>query len=413
LEALMKILVVNAGSSSLKFTLFSMRDERVLAKGQIERIGLSEPFLKYCRYDNICIEKKVKVANQVEALQIVCEKLTDPEIGVLKNLDEVEAIGHRVVHGGERITKPIIIDDNVKSIIKDCFSLAPLHNPPNYSGIEACESIFRGIANVAVFDTAFHQSIPPESYLYAVPYELYTKYGIRRYGFHGTSHHYVARMTAKFLNIPYHQLKIISFHLGNGCSAAAINKGAVIDTSMGMTPLEGLVMGTRCGDIDPAVVIRLGELGMNPGEINAILNEKSGLLGVGGIGSSDMRDIIRAAESGDQQALRALRMFIARIVKYMGAYFAELCGADVVIFTGGIGEHSSYIRKMVLDKTSCLGMELDEELNEKFKGVLGLISKPSSRCKIVVMPTNEELMIARETLLVVSHEKNPELPPDK
>lgn len=400
----MKILVVNAGSSSLKFTFFTMHDEKVLAKGIVERIGLSDPLLKYCRYDNICVEKKVKVSNCVEALKIVCEKLTDSEVGVIKSLNEVQAIGHRVVHGGEQMTKPILVDERVKNVIKDCFSLAPLHNPPNYAGIEACEEIFKGIHNVAVFDTAFHQTMPPESYLYAVPYELYTKYGIRRYGFHGTSHSYVARTTAKFLDIPFNQLKLITFHLGNGCSTTAVNKGAVLDTSMGMTPLEGLVMGTRCGDLDPAIVIRLAELGMSPKEIDTLLNKKSGLLGVSGIGSSDMRDIIVAAENGDKQALRALRMFIARIVKYAGAYFAELSGADAIVFTGGIGEHSSYVRKLILEKLSCIGIQLDEEANEKCRGIPGIISKPESKTKAVVMPTNEELMIARETLSVISHE---------
>ncbi len=404
----MKILVVNAGSSSLKFTFYTMHDEKVLAKGIVERIGLAEPAMKYCRHDNICVEKKVRVANCVEALRIVCEKLTDPDVGVIKSLDEVQAIGHRVVHGGEQITKPILVDERVKGIIKDCFSLAPLHNPPNYAGIEACEEIFKGVHNIAVFDTAFHQSMPPESYLYAVPYELYTKYGIRRYGFHGTSHSYVALMTAKFLDIPFNHLKLITFHLGNGCSVAAINKGTVVDTSMGMTPLEGLVMGTRCGDIDPAIVIRLAELGMSPKEIDNTLNKKSGLLGVSGIGSSDMRDIIASSESGDKQAQRALRMFVGRIVKYAGAYFTELCGADAIVFTGGIGEHSSYIRKLILEKLQCIGIEPDDELNEKFKGIPGIISTPSSTCKAVVMPTNEELMIARETLSVVTHEtQNP------
>ncbi len=398
----MKILVVNAGSSSLKFTLFSMSQEKMLAKGQIERIGLSGPLMKYQRHDGIAIEASVKVNSYVDALERISEKLVDPDIGVVKSLSEVQAIGHRVVHGGERATRPAIIDSQVKGIIKDCFALAPLHNPPNMSGIEACEAMFPGINNVAVFDTAFHQSMPPESYLYALPYELYTKYGIRRYGFHGTSHNYVARTTAKFLGIHFNQIKLITFHLGNGCSAAAINKGVVVDTSMGMTPLEGLVMGTRCGDIDPAIVIRLFTLGMSAEEVDKILNKKSGLLGVGGINSSDMRDIIKAADSGDQQALRALRMFVSRIVKYAGSYFALLDSADAIVFTGGIGEYSSVIREMILLKLSCLGFELSTERNNQCKGLAGIISTDKSRFKAVVMPTNEELMIARETLEVVS-----------
>lgn len=400
----MKILVINAGSSSLKFTLFDMESEKMLAKGQVERIGLTNPLFIYKKCDGIGIEKKVQTNSYVDALKIICDKLLDSDIGVLKALKEVEAIGHRVVHGGEQATKPILIDEHVKNIIKDCFSLAPLHNPPNMSGIKACEELFSGTPNVAVFDTAFHQSMPPEAYLYAVPYELYTKYGIRRYGFHGTSHNYVARATAKFLGIPFNKLKVITFHLGNGCSATAINNGIVLDTSMGMTPLEGLVMGTRCGDIDPAIVLRLFELGMRPEEIDVLLNKKSGLLGVGGINSSDMRDIIEAAEEGDQQALRALRMFVRRIIKYIGAYYTLLDGADAIVFTGGIGESSVYVRKMIIDRMSAIGLKLDEKENEACKGVPAVISTKDSKFKAVVMPTNEELMIARETVSVITHE---------
>lgn len=397
----MKILVINAGSSSVKFTLYSMTTEKMLAKGQVERIGLANPVHKHYRHDGVSYEKNVEVKTYIDALEKICEKLVDSEVGVLKSLSEVQAIGHRVVHGGERATKPVIIDAHVKGIIKDCFALAPLHNPPNMMGIEACEKIFPGIPNVAVFDTAFHQSMPPESYLYAIPYEYYTKYGIRRYGFHGTSHSYVARATAKFLNTPFTQIKLITFHLGNGCSAAAINRGVVIDTSMGMTPLEGLVMGTRCGDIDPAAVLRLVSLGFSVEEVDKILNKKSGLLGVGGINSSDMRDIIAASNAGDQQALRALRMFVTRVVKYAGAYNTILDGADAIVFTGGIGEYSDVVREKVLSKLSCIGFDLDPEKNEKCKGVPGIITKDTSFRKAIVMPTNEELMIARETLEVV------------
>lgn len=405
----MKILVINAGSSSLKFTLFSMKTEEVLAKGLVERIGLKPHFI-YKRSDGIGIENHPKIVKYADALKVVCDKLVDPEVGVLKSLKEVEAIGHRVVHGGEQITKPALIDDHVKDIIKDCFSLAPLHNPPNMAGIEACETIFKNTPNIAVFDTAFHQTMPPEAYLYAIPYELYTKYGIRRYGFHGTSHSYVARATAKFLEIPFNKLKLITCHLGNGCSITAINKGIVHDTSMGMTPLEGLVMGTRCGDIDPAIVIRMFELGMTVEEIDQYLNKKSGLLGVGGIGSSDMRDIIAASDNGDKQALRALRMFVRRIVKYTGAYYALLGGADAIVFTGGIGEGSSYIRKHVIDKLASFGIRIAPKANEECKGKApAIISSEDSAWRAIVMPTNEELMIARESIMVISHEnENPE-----
>ncbi|NOY75262.1 MAG: acetate kinase [Kiritimatiellaeota bacterium] len=406
----MKILVINAGSSSLKFTLFNMKTEEVLAKGLVERIGLAHTHFIYKRGDGLGAESNPKIVKYEDALKIVCEKLVDPDMGVLKSLKEVDAIGHRVVHGGEQITKPALIDEHVKDIIKDCFSLAPLHNPPNMAGIEACEKIFKRTPCIAVFDTAFHQTMPPEAYLYAIPYELYTKYGIRRYGFHGTSHSYVARATAKFLEIPFNKLKLITCHLGNGCSITAINKGIVHDTSMGMTPLEGLVMGTRCGDIDPAIVIRMFELGMTVEEIDKYLNKKSGLLGVGGIGSSDMRDIIAAADNGDQQALRALRMFIRRIVKYTGAYYALLGGADAIVFTGGIGEGSALIRRRVIDKLASFGIRIAPKVNDACKGKEpATISSEDSAWRAIVMPTNEELMIARETVLVISHEnENPE-----
>jgi acetate kinase len=312
-----------------------------------------------------------------------------------------------VVHGGESATKPVLVDQHVKDIIRDCVPLAPLHNPPNLAGIEACEEFFPGIPNVAVFDTAYHQTMPPEAYLYAVPYELYTKYGIRRYGFHGTSHHFVARATAKFLDKPYSSLNLITCHLGNGCSMAAISKGEVKDTTMGMTPLEGLVMGTRCGDIDPAVVIRLAELGHSPEEIDKLLNKKSGLLGVGGINSSDMRDIIAAAENGDNQALRALRMFVRRIVKYIGAYYALIGGADALVFTGGIGECSYIIRDKVISKLSALNMWVDSEKNKECVAKAGIVSSSDSKWTAVVMPTNEELMIARSSVETLKPEEEP------
>ncbi len=398
----MKVLVLNAGSSSLKFTLFAMGKEKVLAKGQVERLG-DAPHLIYKRHDGAERSINPPVKNYAEALKSICDLLMDPEIGVIKKLSEVEAIGHRVVHGGERATRPVIVSEHIKEIIKDCFVLAPLHNPPNLAGIEACETTFPGIHNIAVFDTAFHQSMPPEAYLYAVPYDLYTKYGIRRYGFHGTSHKYVAMATGTLLNTPYEKLKLISCHLGNGCSMAAINHGNVIDTSMGMTPLEGLVMGTRCGDIDPAVVLRLIELGYSAQEVDKVLNKKSGLLGVGGINSFDMRDIIDAEMKGDQQALRARRMFSRRAVKYIGAYYALMNGADAIIFTGGIGEWNAYIRHKIVDRLSCFGIHLDVAVNEACLGKSGVISSNNSTAKVIVMPTNEELMIARSVVATLAN----------
>lgn len=405
----MKVLVINAGSSSIKFTLYSMVNEEKLAWGQVERLGSDNPHLIYRRAGGEKTEDNPKVSNYVEALQTICDKLLDPDIGVIESKEEVEAIGHRVVHGGERATKPVLVDEHVKDIIRDCFPLAPLHNPPNMAGIQAAEQFFPEVPNVAVFDTAYHQSMSPEAYLYAVPYELYTKYGIRKYGFHGTSHNFVARATAQFLNVPYKSLKLITCHLGNGCSMAAISKGLVIDTSMGMTPLEGLVMGTRCGDIDPAVVIRLVELGLSGKEIDTILNKKSGLLGVGGINSSDMRDIIEATQAGDKQAERAMKMFVRRIIKYIGAYHALLPGPDAIVFTGGIGEYSACIRENVLKKLDCLGFELDKEKNESCLGKAGIITTERSLRKAIVMPTNEELMIARSVVKTISDIHNPVL----
>ena len=397
----MKILVLNAGSSSLKFMLFDMKEEQILAKGLVERLGSETPNLIYERFDGKKIETNITVADHVEAIKAVCDKLLDKKLGVIKKLSEVGAVGHRVVHGGEAASKPVIINDQIKNIIRDCFSLAPLHNPPNLAGIEACEEAFPNTPNVGVFDTAYHASMQPEAYLYALPYELYTKYGIRKYGFHGTSHSYVARTASKYIGFPYKSLKIITCHLGNGCSMAAINNGSVIDTTMGMTPLEGLVMGTRCGDIDPAVVLRLFELGKTTEEIDHILNKESGLLGVGGIGSSDMRDIIAASVKGDLQATRARRMFVRRVVKYIGSYYALLNGVDMIVFTGGVGEHSDFIRAKIVERLTAFGVGLNAKVNAETHGTPAVISSASSRFKVVVMPTNEELMIARETVKAI------------
>lgn len=406
----MKVLVVNAGSSSMKFQVFAMGKEAVLAKGLVERLGTDKPKLIYKRHDGKNLETEPKIKDHVGALKSICDCLVDPKIGVLKSLSEIQAVGHRVVHGGEQATKPALVTPLVKEVIRDCFQLAPLHNPANLSGIEACEKIFEGVPNIAVFDTAFHQSMPPESYLYAIPYELYTKYSIRRYGFHGTSHNFVAKAAGTMLGMPYERLKLITCHLGNGCSIAAIDHGVVIDTSMGMTPLEGLMMGTRSGDIDPAIVLRLMELGKTPKEIDTMLNKESGLLGVAGIGSSDMRDIIAAEMKGDQQALRARRMFTRRVVKYIGAYYALLGGADAIIFCGGVGEWSTYARRKIVSKLNGLGIELDAKVNEECAGVKDVISSPRSACKVLVIPTDEELMIARSVVVTLSNDEVPKVP---
>ncbi len=395
----MKVLVINAGSSSMKFTLFSMANNTVLAKGQFERLGTDKPNMIYRRTsDGLKFEGIVPVKNLEEALKTVCAKLVDPADGVVKELSEIVAIGHRVLLGGEKVTKPVQVDEAVKQIIRDYIPLGPLHNPANLAGIEACETAMPGIPNVGVFDTQFHMTMPPEAYLYAIPYEYYEKYGIRKYGFHGTSHRYVTLATAEFLGKKQEDVSLITCHLGNGCSMAAVKNGKVIDTTMGLTPLEGLMMGTRSGDLDPAVVIHLAKQGHSAEEIDTILNKKSGLLGVGGINSGDMRDMISAAESGNERAELALKMFARRVVKYIGAYFVLLGGADALVFTGGVGEYSVPMRRRISAQLNALGVKLDDERNQSCFGKKGIISTDDSAWKMVVMPTDEELMIARDTV---------------
>ena len=397
----MKILVINSGSSSLKFTLFEMEggSNTVIASGLVERVGTPTPNLIIKRPDGFKFEESPEgVKNHSDGLRAVCAKLVDPQIGVLKSLSEVKAIGHRVLHGGEKITAPVKVDAEVKDIIRECIPLGPLHNPANLSGIEACEEIFAGVPNVAVFDTQFHQTMPPEAYLYAIPMDFYKKYGIRKYGFHGTSHRFVTLSTAEFLGKKPEDITIITCHLGNGCSMAAVKNGKVIDTTMGLTPLEGLMMGTRSGDMDPAAVLRMVQVGNTAQDVDTILNKKSGLLAIGGIGSGDMRDIVNAADSGNKDAALALKMFIRRIVKYIGSYYVLLGGADAIVFTGGIGEHSLPERKAILDGIACLGIKCDDAKNNECFGKAGVISTDDSAWKAIVMPTNEELMIALETV---------------
>ena len=399
----MKILVVNAGSSSLKFTLFNMEngENAVLASGQVERIGSDTPNLIYKRPDGFKSEEVIKITNHGEALSEIRRKLLDPQVGVLKNLSEVAAIGHRVLHGGEKVTQPVLITQEVKDIIRECFPLGPLHNPANLTGIEACEKDFPGVPNVGVFDTQFHQTMPPEAYLYAIPYDYYKQFGIRKYGFHGTSHHYVTLSTAEFLGKKPEDTTIITCHLGNGCSMAAVKNGKVIDTTMGLTPLEGLMMGTRSGDLDPAAVLRLIELGHSREEVDKILNKKSGLLGIGGINSGDMRDMINAAAEGREQAELAIRMFVRRVIKYIGSYYVLLGGAEALVFTGGIGEYSVPIRQRVMEGLGALNIRIDDGKNNACFGKKGVISTDDSAWKAIVMPPNEELMIALSTMRVL------------
>ena len=398
----MKILVINAGSSSMKFTLFQMEDQSVLAKGVFERLGSDSPNLIYKRPDGFKFEGVIKVPDHVGAFKEICAKLVSPECGVIKSLGEISAIGHRVLHGGEKITAPVLVDDKIKAVIRECFPLGPLHNPANLAGIEACEAAMPGVPNVAVFDTQFHQTMPPEAFLYAIPYEYYTKYAIRKYGFHGTSHHYVTLATAKFLGRKVEDTNIITCHLGNGCSMAAIRNGKVIDTTMGLTPLEGLMMGTRAGDMDPAAVVRMIELGATPREVDTILNKKSGLFGIGGIGTGDMRDMLAAEEAGNAQASLAVKMFVRRIVKYIGSYYVLIGGPEAIAFTGGIGEFSRPIRKRIMDGLAALNIRIDDARNEACFGKAGLISTDDSAWKAIVMPTDEELMIAKNTESIVS-----------
>ena len=397
------VLVVNSGSSSLKFTMYSMAPEQVLAKGIVERIGQGRPTMNYERIeDKLAFKKPVQVENHDDALRLVCAHLVDPETGVLHSLEEVDAIGHRVVHGRDVFHDSVIVNTQVKETIRECFSIAPLHNPANLGGIEACERVFPGVPNIAVFDTAFHHTMPPWTYLSAIPYEYYEKYGIRKYGFHGTSHKFVSQATAQYLQRPIGELRLITAHLGNGASITAVDRGNVLDTSMGMTALNGLIMGTRSGDIDPAVVLHLVRNGMSADQIDNLLNKQSGLLGLSGIGSGDMRDNIAAAEDGNLQARRAIRMFVHRLVSYIGSYFTILGGADALVFTGGVGENSAYIRALVLHQLACLNCFPDETANQSAIGTPATISTSESRLKAIVMPTNEELMIARETVRLLT-----------
>ena len=398
----MKVLVINAGSSSLKFTVFGMEngERTMLAKGNIERIGLKHPNFIYQRAGADKAEAQVEVKDHADALKALCAKLVDPAVGVLRELTEITAIGHRVVHGGEKFTVPAVVTDEVKASIRACAVLAPLHNPPNLVGIEACEKVFPGIPNVAVFDTAFHQTMPPASYLYAIPRELYEQHHIRKYGFHGTSHKYVYAATCEFLGLDPASARLITCHLGNGGSVAAVQGGKVLDTSMGMTPLAGLVMGTRSGDLDAGVVLyMIKHLGMSPEAVDNLLNKRSGLAGLAD-GKSDMRDIISAAQHGDAHAQQAFDGFTHRLAEYIGAYFVVLQGADAIVLTGGIGENSTVVREALVNRLGVLGCFLETSANTVM-GKAAVISTPESTMKAVVMPTNEELMIAIEARQVL------------
>jgi acetate kinase len=399
----MNILVINAGSSSVKFTCMNSEDFTVLASGLIERIGVMGTLFNYRRFESEKITKEVDVKNTRQALALITSYLCNPALGVMKSLNEIVAIGHRVVHGGEEITTPALINSQVKRVIKKYFEFAPLHNPPNLEGIEACEEVFPGISQVGVFDTAFHSTMSPSAYLYALPLELYENDRVRRYGFHGTSHKYVSCEAAHILNQAMDSLKIITCHLGNGSSITAVKEGHCVDTSMGFTPLEGLMMGTRCGDLDPAVIFYLMERKqMTIVEVNEMLNRKSGMFGLAAIGSSDLRDVEQKIMEGHVQAKVAFEVFCYRIRKYIGAYIAAMGGVDVIVFTAGIGENSHRVRTAICCGMEGLGVVLDTHKNVSLNRSKGEIGKPESRVKILIVPTNEELEIARETMEVLN-----------
>ncbi|MDT8716457.1 acetate kinase [Clostridium sp. 19966] len=392
----MKVLVVNCGSSSLKYQLFNMDNESVLAKGLVERIGIEGSILtqKVSGRENFVIQKPLK--DHKEAIETVIQALVDVEHGVIKDTNEIGAVGHRVVHGGEKYAKSVLIDEAVMKALEECIKIAPLHNPPNLIGIEACKAIMPGVPMVAVFDTAFHANMPEEAYLYALPYELYEQKKIRRYGFHGTSHKYVSKLAADLLKKDVKDTKIITCHLGNGASVAAVKGGISVDTSMGFTPLEGLAMGTRSGDLDPAIIKYLLDDGYSIKEVDEILNKKSGIFGISGV-SSDFRDVRSAAEQGNPRAQLAIKIFTYRVKKYIGAYAAAMGGVDAVVFTAGLGENASIIRKYSCEGLEFLGISIDEVKNEA-PGEDCDISVKDAKVKVFVIPTDEELMIARDTL---------------
>lgn len=393
----MNVLVINCGSSSLKYQLLNMADESVLATGLVERIGIEGSQLKHevPGMDKQTI--KVPMKDHKEALTHVLNAITDEKIGAIKDLAEIQAVGHRVVHAGEFYSASVVINEDVMKRLEECIQLAPLHNPPNIIGIQALQELIPGVPNVAVFDTAFHQTMPPRAYIYPIPYELYETHKIRRYGFHGTSHRYVSQRAADMLGKDIKDLKIISCHLGNGASVAAIDGGKSVATSMGFTPLEGLAMGTRCGDIDPAIVTFIMEKeNMTINQVNDLLNKKSGVFGISGV-SSDFRDIENAAADGNERAILALEAFDDRVKQYIAAYAAAMGGVDVVLFTAGLGENSALNRKNICEGMDFMGIQVSDELNN-VRGKEVVISPEGSKVKVLVVPTNEELMIARDTV---------------
>ena len=397
----MKILVLNCGSSSIKYALYNMDDNSVMTSGGAERVGLDNAFVKVKLSNGEKKQIMHDIPEHTEGVKFIFSLLTDPEIGVIKSLDEIDAVGHRMVHGGEKFAKSVVITPEVIEAFKECSDLAPLHNPANLKGVDAVTELMPGLPQVGVFDTAFHQTMPARAYLYAVPYELYEKYGVRRYGFHGTSHRYVSARALEFLGMPVEGSKVITAHIGNGGSLAAVVDGKCIDTTMGLTPLEGVMMGTRSGDIDAGAVAYIQKkLGLDADGISNLLNKKSGIAGLTGL-SSDMRDIENAAKAGDEKAIAAQDSYFYRIKKYIGAYAAAMEGIDVLVFTAGVGENQVCMREAACEGLEFMGIKLDKAKNATIRGEDAVISTPDSKVKVVVIPTDEELMIASDTMALI------------
>lgn len=394
----MKILVLNCGSSSIKYALYNMDTKEVMTSGGAERVGLDGAFVKVKLANGEKKQIMHDIPEHTEGVKFIFSLLTDPEIGVIKDLNEIDAVGHRMVHGGEKFNKSVLLTDEVLKVFEECSDLAPLHNPANLKGVNAVSELMPGLPQVGVFDTAFHQTMPDYAYMYAIPYELYEKYGIRRYGFHGTSHRYVAQRVCDFLGVNPAEKKIITCHIGNGASIAAVDGGKCVDTSMGLTPLEGVMMGTRSGDIDGGAVSFIQKkLGLDADGISDLLNKKSGVLGVTEL-SSDMREVDAACEKGDEKAILAMKMYNYRIKKYIGAYAAAMGGVDIIVFTAGVGENQWSTREEACEGLEFIGVKIDKELNKGLRGVEKVISTADSKVTVCIIPTDEELMIATDTM---------------
>ena len=396
----MNILVLNCGSSSVKYKLIEIKANKVLAEGGIEKIGLPDAFIKF-KFGNEKIQQDLDINDHVGAIKSILDNLTSKEYGCIKDFKEIDAVGHRVVHGGEKFNKSVLINDEVIAKIKECYGIAPLHNPVNMAGIDAINEVLPEVPQVGVFDTAFHQTMPAKSYMYALPYKYYAEDGVRRYGFHGTSHRYVSQRVCEFLGVEPKGKKIITCHVGNGGSITAVKDGKSIDTSMGLTPTEGLMMGTRCGDVDPgALIFLMDKHNLSSKDMLNMVNKESGLAGVSGV-SSDMREITAAAKQGNEKAILSLEMYEQRITKYIGAFAAEMGGVDIIVFTGGVGEHQSSTRANVCKPLRFMGVEIGDAANDANNGDEGIISTPNSAVKVVVIPTDEEYMIAKDTEAII------------